>query len=55
MHHLRRMEAACAELEVRTDNRLAIRLYERRGFRIAERLPRYYQNGDDAYLMIRPL
>ncbi len=54
LDHLWRMEASCAELEVRTDNTSAIRLYERYGFEISERLPRYYQNGDDAYLMIRP-
>lgn len=54
MDHLRRMDASCAELEVRTDNASAIRLYERYGFQISQRLPRYYQNGDDAYLMVRP-
>lgn len=54
LDHLRRMEASCAELEVRTDNTDAIRLYERHGFRVADHLPRYYQNGDDAYLMVRP-
>ena len=55
LDHLRRMDATCAELEVRTDNETAIRLYERHGFRMAERLPQYYQNGDDAYLMVCPL
>jgi len=54
LDHLRRVEATCAELEVRTDNRSAIRLYERHGFQVAKRLPNYYQNGDDAYLMVCP-
>lgn len=54
LDHLYRMDASCAELEVRTDNAAAIRLYERHGFRVTERLPHYYQNGDDAYLMVRP-
>ena len=39
-------------LEVRVDNPVAIRLYERAGFRPVGRRPRYYQPGDvDALLM----
>lgn len=54
LDHLYRMDAACTELEVRTDNVAAIRFYERHDFRVTERLAHYYQNGDDAFLMVRP-
>lgn len=41
-------------LEVRRSNRLAIRLYEREGFRAAGLRRRYYQdNGEDALVMWR--
>jgi ribosomal-protein-alanine N-acetyltransferase len=41
-------------LEVRRSNRLAIRLYEREGFRAAGMRRRYYQdNGEDALVMWR--
>ncbi len=36
-------------LEVRTDNRAAIALYERRGYRRRERLAGFYENGSDAW------
>jgi [ribosomal protein S18]-alanine N-acetyltransferase len=39
-------------LEVRTSNDVAIRMYERFGFRPAGRRPRYYHdNGEDALIM----
>ncbi|HLI59788.1 MAG TPA: ribosomal protein S18-alanine N-acetyltransferase [Solirubrobacteraceae bacterium] len=41
-------------LEVRESNASAIRLYERRHFRVAGRRPRYYRdNGEDALIMWR--
>jgi [ribosomal protein S18]-alanine N-acetyltransferase len=41
-------------LEVRCSNSVAISLYEREGFRVAGRRPRYYQdNGEDALIMWR--
>ncbi len=47
-------EAARYTLEVRCSNRLAIRLYEREGFRAAGMRRRYYQdNGEDALVMWR--
>jgi len=55
LEYLKGLGAECVELEVRVDNELAIRLYERYGFRIKEHLPNYYRNGEDAYLMVRPL
>ena len=38
-------------LEVRVSNEKAIRLYERMGFERRKVLPRYYADGEDAYLM----
>jgi ribosomal-protein-alanine N-acetyltransferase len=47
-------ETARFTLEVRRSNLLAIRLYEREGFRAAGLRRRYYQdNGEDALVMWR--
>ena len=47
-------ETARYTLEVRRSNQLAIRLYEREGFRAAGLRRRYYQdNGEDALVMWR--
>jgi ribosomal-protein-alanine N-acetyltransferase len=47
-------EQARYTLEVRRSNQLAIRLYEREGFRAAGLRRRYYQdNGEDALVMWR--
>ena len=40
-------------LEVRVSNTPAINLYQKLGYKIVERLPRYYQDGEDAYVMIK--
>ncbi len=47
----------CSEvyLEVRVSNTPAIKLYEKHGFRVVKRLPNYYIDGEDAYLMARSL
>ena len=42
-------------LEVRDKNEEAIRLYESCGFINAAKRKHYYENGDDAYLMIKPI
>lgn len=41
-------------LEVRAGNVAAQRLYVKFGFRICQRLPKYYLNGEDGLLMLRP-
>jgi ribosomal-protein-alanine N-acetyltransferase len=42
-------------LEVRTSNVVAQKLYFELDYRIVRRMPRYYTNGDDGYLMIKNL
>ncbi|MEB3757544.1 MAG: ribosomal protein S18-alanine N-acetyltransferase [Desulfurococcales archaeon] len=42
-------------LEVRISNEVAINLYKKFGFTIKERIPRYYRDGEDAYLMEKEL
>ena len=41
------------ELEVRTDNRTAIRFYKNNGFIIKEKIPKFYQDGFSAYTMMK--
>jgi ribosomal-protein-alanine N-acetyltransferase len=38
-------------LEVRVSNAPAINLYHKLGFKIARRVPKYYADGEDAYVM----
>ncbi|MEM1645058.1 MAG: ribosomal protein S18-alanine N-acetyltransferase [Ignisphaera sp.] len=40
-------------LEVRISNNPAINLYQKLGYRIVGIIPRYYTDGEDAYLMIK--
>jgi len=42
-------------LEVRVSNRPAIALYKKFGFQIVRRIPMYYRDGEDAYVMVRRL
>lgn len=42
-------------LEVRVDNLPAQTLYRRFGYRIVQRLPKYYNNGEDGFLMVKSL
>lgn len=39
-------------LEVRVSNQVAQRLYKKLGFKIAETIPSYYSDGEDAYYMV---
>lgn len=46
---------AILELEVKTSNIAAINFYKRHGFKIVEKMEKFYQSGEDAYLMKRIL
>jgi ribosomal-protein-alanine N-acetyltransferase len=41
--------------EVRVTNEPALQLYKKLGFSIRKRISRYYYDGEDAFLMARPL
>ncbi len=40
-------------LEVRVSNVPAINLYRKLGYKIIDRIKRYYRDGEDAYLMVK--
>jgi len=39
------------ELEVKTENRPAIKFYEKNGFQIKEEIKNFYENGENAFIM----
>jgi ribosomal-protein-alanine N-acetyltransferase len=41
-------------LEVRASNFVAQNLYRKFGYSIVQRLPKYYNNGEDGFLMVKP-
>ena len=43
------------DLEVRTTNTTALEFYKKHGFLIIDTIPRFYQNGEDAYIMRKTL
>ncbi len=47
------LEATSVKLEVRESNDAARALYGRFGFRPVKRMPRYYDDGEDAIVMLR--
>jgi ribosomal-protein-alanine N-acetyltransferase len=47
------LDADESYLEVRTNNEPAISLYNKMGFEITRRIPRYYYDGSDAYVMTK--
>lgn len=51
LDYLRSLGARTVELEVRVNNQPAIRLYQKFGFTVVRRMPHYYSDGGDAYLM----
>jgi ribosomal-protein-alanine N-acetyltransferase len=53
----RAIEAGCENLslEVRVSNAKAIGLYEKFGFLNINTRKKYYEDGEDAYLMVKPL
>jgi ribosomal-protein-alanine N-acetyltransferase len=51
---LRSADASRVKLEVRAGNDAAIHLYRRFGFTHHHTIPRYYDDGEDALVMVRP-
>lgn len=51
----RRRGLRTARLEVRSVNAGAQQLYRNLGYTVTQRLPRYYSNGGDGLLMVKPL
>jgi len=51
----RRRDVRIVRLEVRSINAGAQQLYSALGYTVTQRLPRYYSNGGDGLLMIKPL
>ena len=51
----RRRGLRTARLEVRSVNAGAQQLYRNLGYAVTQRLPRYYSNGGDGLLMVKPL
>ena len=43
------------ELEVKTDNDQAIKFYQKYGFKIKNKINKFYQNGEDAYIMTKTI
>lgn len=52
MQYASNLGAAYLTLEVRTSNEVAIALYQAHGFVAVNRRKRYYDNGEDALLMV---
>ena len=51
----RRRDARIVRLEVRANNIPAHKLYQSLGYTVTQRLPKYYSNGGDGLLMVKPL
>jgi len=52
---LKELGCVSVYLEVRVSNKPAINLYKKLGFVVKRRVPRYYKDGEDAFLMDRTL
>ena len=50
-----RRDVVTVRLEVRSVNTGAQQLYRNLGYTVTQRLPRYYSNGGDGLLMIKPI
>lgn len=51
LKEFRERDIIYVELEVPTDNKTAISLYHKHGFKIIEHIQHFYQDGRDAYVM----
>lgn len=54
-HTLRAKEVGTIMLEVRVGNLDAQQLYRRRGYFVVQRISRYYNNGEDCFLMMKAI
>jgi ribosomal-protein-alanine N-acetyltransferase len=52
---LRKREIGTVVLEVRVGNTAAQNLYRESGFTVVQRIAKYYSNGEDCFLMMKPL
>ena len=52
---LRKREIGTIMLEVRVGNTQAQALYRRHGYNVVQRIAKYYNNGEDCFLMMRSL
>ncbi len=52
---LRRRNINTVMLEVRVSNTSAQNLYKNNGYSIVQRVVKYYNNGEDCFLMVKPL
>ncbi len=52
---LRRRKIGTVMLEVRVSNATAQKLYRRAGYTIVQRVGKYYNNGEDCFLMMKAL
>jgi ribosomal-protein-alanine N-acetyltransferase len=52
---LRRRGINVVMLEVRAGNHVAQNLYRAFGYAVVQRLPKYYNNGEDGFLMVKSL
>ena len=52
---LRKREVATIMLEVRVGNATAQDLYRRSGYTVVQRIGKYYNNGEDCFLMMKSL
>ncbi len=50
---IQRLNYTSVKLEVNVDNHKAIKMYEEFNFKIESKIRKYYQDGSDAYLMIK--
>ncbi len=51
----RKRDVRIIRLEVRSVNTSAQQLYRKAGYTVTQRLPKYYANGGDGLLMVKPL
>mmetsp|Transcript_16903 Transcript_16903/g.46736 ORF Transcript_16903/g.46736 Transcript_16903/m.46736 type:complete len:319 (-) Transcript_16903:146-1102(-) len=54
-HHMQQGGVESCGLHVRMSNTAAYQLYEKDGYEVSRIIPAYYQDGEDAYLMKKPL